>query len=481
MGKQLFTSRNNINKVLTFQKSGSTNSFDPDINFSSGSRRVSWRLNNGSDTTQIAGNSLTYTGFTSDPNIRTIEMRGNNFRGLSFLNWANDNLYGNFNMSSLDNWGNSSSIFLSDNPTLTGITNPNISNTFNFYNLPSCGLVGNLDMTPISGNIATFLVNNNTNLTGITHNTISRITNTYYAFSCNLTGNLNLPFTGLGGDFQVSFNPNLTNITHTSSSNNISVYFAQNCNLTGNLDLTPLSGLGGNFRVSNNSNLTGITHTYSPNSFSSYWVNNCNLTGNLDLTPLSGLGGTFFVYSNSGLTGIIHTGSSQNFTEYDVRNCNLTGTLNLTPLSKLGGPTTASTGNMVLLNNPNLTNIIFPNTTQFFRNRQNITNERCFSLQSCNLDYVDFTPLSGTTLVSGLTQGLPTIELQNNNMSTTDVNHILVDFSGNATFNPTGWSNVNLNISGTNGAPDSSSGGYNGIAARNFLTGSPYNWTITHS
>ena len=59
---------------------------------------------------------------------------------------------------------------------------------------------------------------------------------------------------------------------------------------------------------------------------------------------------------------------------------------------------------------------------------------------------------------------------------------ILVDFSGNATYNPSGWSNVNLNIGGTNDPPDTGTpGGYDGLAARNFLTGSPYNWTITHS
>jgi len=70
--------------------------------------------------------------------------------------------------------------------------------------------------------------------------------------------------------------------------------------------------------------------------------------------------------------------------------------------------------------------------------------------------------------------------LYNNNMIASDVNRILVDFSGNATTNAVGWKNVNLNIGGTNADPDSSSGGYNGLAAISFLTGSPYNWTITY-
>jgi hypothetical protein len=528
MSRKQYNSRNNIADVLTFQKSGATSSFDPTITFSSGSRRVSWKLDNGSSITQTAGNSIIYTGFTSDSAIRTIEMRGNSFRNITNLTLDNDNLYGHIDLSGLNNWGSNGTLALYTNPNLTGITNPNITGVqLNNYQVFSTGIVGNLDMTPINGNISSFVVNNNSLLTGITHNTTSRIINSYQASSCNLTGNLNIPYTGISGTFQVQSNPSLTGITHSPSSNNIIIYYAHNCNLTGNLDLTPLSGLGGDFRVQLNPNLTGITHSPSPNNFTIYQANNCNLTGNLDLTPLSGLGGDFRVQNNTGLTsiahsvsisvftrytvnncnltgnldltplsglggafttylnpnltGITHSVSSQNFTEYLVNNCNLTGNLDLSPLTKLGASSSASTSIVLIYSNSGLTNINFPLSTQFFRNQSNTLGFRSFSLYSCNLDYIDFTPLSGATLVSGATVGRCGIDLQNNNMSTTDVNHILVDFSGNATFNPTGWSNINLNISGTNGAPDSSSGGYDGIAARNFLTGLPYNWTITHS
>jgi hypothetical protein len=84
-------------------------------------------------------------------------------------------------------------------------------------------------------------------------------------------------------------------------------------------------------------------------------------------------------------------------------------------------------------------------------------------------------PLSGASVYNSL------IIFNDNNMITSDVNHILVDFSGNATYNSAGWSNITLDISGTNAAPDSSSGGYDGLAAITFLTNSPYNWTITHT
>jgi hypothetical protein len=433
MSRQQFTNRNNINSVLTFQKSGATASFDPSIIFSFGSRRVSWKLDNGSSVTQTAGNSIVYSGFTSDSAIRTIEMRGNSFTNINNIDLQNDNIFGHIDLRPLKTFTNSSSIFLSTNPNLTGVTNPNTSNTFNNYQITNSGLVGNLDMTPLSG---------------------------------------------LGGNFQVQGNPNLTGITHSPSSNNFSVYFVNNCNLTGNLDLSLLFGLGGDFRFNNNSNLTSVTHPSSINTFSVYQGNNCNLTGNLDLTPLSGLGGQFIVNSNPNLTGITNPITNNNIIAYQASSCGLIGTLDLSPLQKLGGSSVNSFG-IVRLHNNNLTNIIFPNSTQFFRNLSDLSQFRAFSLQSCNLDYVDFTPLSGATMVSGSTQGRATIELQNNNTSAADVNHILVDFETIATNNHPRWSEVTLNIGGTNDDPDSSSGGYDGLAAIATLTGSPYNWIIS--
>jgi len=483
MSRKQYSSRNNIAEILTFQKSGSTSSFDPFVTFSGGgSRRVSWRLNNGSETTQIAGNSLSYTGFTSDPNIRTIEMRGNGFRLFNQIALDGRKIYGNLDLSPIPNIGGSLSF--GANPNLTGITHSPSNKVISNYSASQANLTGNLDLSPLSGLGGGIALQGNPKLTGITNPNSSQTITGYFVNQCNLTGNLDLtPLSGLGGNFIAHTNSGLTSITHSQSTNNFTQYLAYSCNLTGNLDLTPLSGLGGSFQVQGNRNLTGITHSVSSQNLSSYYVNSCNLTGNLDLTPLSGLGGALQFFSNSGLTNVYFTASTQNIPQFDIFTCKLTGTLDLSPLTKLGGASSGVSFSIVRLqNNINLTNIIFPNTNQFFKNSQNSEGNAAFDLFSCNLDYVDFKPLSGATLVSGSTQGRPRISLRNNGMSTTDVNHILVDFSGNATYNPTGWSNVNLNIGGTNGAPDNGTpGGYDGLAARNFLTGSPYNWTITHS
>ena len=522
MVRQQFNSRNNIGQILSFQKSGSTSSFDPLITFSSGSglKRVSWKLNNGVEVSLVAGNSIVYTGFTSDTSIREIQMRGNSFKNLNQFILNNDNIYGNLDLSLLPDL---IYISLSDNPNLTGITHTSSSQIFTVYqalncnltgdlNLPFSGLGGNFNLksnpnltgithTPSSQVFTVYQVNScdltgdlnlpfsklggqfrassNPNLTGITHTPSSQVFTTYQAFNCNLTGDLNLPFSGLGGDFRVYANPNLTGITHTPSSQLFTTYQAFNCDLTGNLNL-PFSGLGGDFNLQSNPNLTGITHTASTQIFTNYNVNNCNLTGNHNLSWFPNLGGVVSINGNSLLTSITHTASTKNFTQYNIHQNNISGTHDISMFSNFGGSSTGSTCYATFYLNPNLTDITFPTTNGYFKNFTNTESQGALGLYSCNLNYVDFRPLSGVTFLTGTTQGNPRVNLRDNGMIAGDVNHILDDFLYNATNNPTGWSNIVLNIGGTNISPDSSSGGYDGLAAIATLTGSPYNWTITY-
>jgi hypothetical protein len=384
MNRQQFNSNNKVGQTFTFQKSGSTASFTPSITIG-GSKRVSYNFGDG---IQTAGNSVTYLGFSSDTSIRTITVKTNKIKDITALNFFNDNVYGNLN--------------------LTGLTS-------------------------------------------------------------------------LGGVFSVALNSKLTGITNPISSSVFTNYECWGCDITGQLDLSTLTGLGGNVSLQDNLNLTGVTFPNTNTLFNRLTIYQSNLIGNLNLTGLTALGGNFGVFTNPNLTGITHGPTSQTFTNYEVYNCNLIGTLDLSTLVNLGGSSSGLTVGVVkTYSNSGITNIIFPNSSKFFKNDSNFESGGAFSLYGCNLDYIDFKTLSGATLVSGVTQGVPRISLRDNGMNADDVNHILVDFSSNTTYNPTGWSNINLNIGGTNAEPDSSSGGYDGLAAISFLTGSPYNWTITY-
>ena len=434
MSRTQFNLRNNLSEVLTIKKSGSTSNFIPNVQFSSGSKRVSWKLYNGVETKLIAGNAPSYTGFSSDTSIRDVEIRCSSLDNINYLAYTNGNIYGNLNLSQLNNFGGYFNFF--NNPKLTGVTHGYTTTPFTEYNLYACNIIGELDLSLLPN---------------------------------------------LGGQFRLPFNYNLTGVTHTASSEIFTIYYIYSCNLIGNHDTSMLSNLGGDFRLNSNPLLTGVTHGYSNRTFTTYTVESCNLIGNLDLTMFPNLGGFFNTTSNINLTGITHTATTKNFTFYGAANCNLIGNLDLTMLSNLGGSGSSSPCAIQIYSNSQLSGITFPLNNNFYRNTNNSSDTTAMiSLYSCNLDYVDFKSFSGATLLSGSTQGQPKIRLQNNNMSAEDVNHILIDFSGNATYNPAGWSNVSLNIGGTNADPDSSSGGYNGLAAISFLTGSPYNWTITY-
>jgi hypothetical protein len=138
-------------------------------------------------------------------------------------------------------------------------------------------------------------------------------------------------------------------------------------------------------------------------------------------------------------------------------------------------------GRFQIFDNTLLRTITFPLTSQTFKNNSNSNLNYAFSLNDNDLNYCSFLPLSGATLDVNYAQGA-NIDLSDNGMLVSEVNHYLVDFDNLSTnLNPSGWSGVTLDISGSNAAPDSSSGGFDGIAALSSLTGGTNNWTITTS
>lgn len=477
MSRQQFGSANNSTKVLSFQKSGATASFDPNIIFSSGSGRVSWRLNNGSGIKQVAGNSIIYTGFTGDSNLRTIEMRGSSFKNINQFYLPDENLYGNLNLSPIPNI--SGIIRMENNPLLTGITHSPSSGTISSYQAQSCNLTGILDISMIN-TYTYFNVSSNPNLTQIIHNPTGSTTSNYISYGCNLTGHHNMSMISGLSFCWLWNNPSLTGVTHGYSNANFIQYWVSSCNLTGNHDLTMFPNLGGYFNVAGNNNLTGITHTASTNVFTSYIAYN-GLVGNLDLSMLSGLGGIIGLANNPNLTGITLPISTQPIQGFEIPSCNITGTLSLSGFSSLGSISSATTSTFKFYSNSNLNNILFPIGDGYLSNDANNAINAAIGLFSCNLGYVDFKPLSGCTILSGATVGLPRFELFDNVMTTADVNRVLSDFDLISTLNYSGWTATSgttggyINIS-LNSAPDGSSGGFNGTGATVNLVSK--GWTV---
>jgi hypothetical protein len=419
------------------------------------------------------------------------------------IDFSNNRLIGDLDFSCMNNRMNVTtySFDISSNFFLTGVTFPNVGARVASVGSPQLfgqnnNITGNLNLSMLSGFPVNISFRTNPNLTGITlptqaaifssptNSCISNgITNFDFA-GCNLQGTLDLSiFPNFGGSSSVGeidlrFNTGLTSVFFTSTTKNFRSILLSECDLTGNLNLSGFTGrLGGRFDISLNPNLTGITFssacTYNQNVASvtnQFLVDNCNLTGTLDLSKITGLGGSFACNNNTNLNQILHgpSSSANTFSYYLAYNCNLTGTHDLTPLSGLSG-------SIQIFSNTGLTDVLFPVTINTFNNGGVSENDSALTLYGNGLNYVDFKPLSGSTFSTN-----SRIRLQNNGMTASEVNQILVDFSGNATYNLTGWDSIDLNIGGSNANPDNSSGGFDGLAAVAFLTGSPQNWTITY-
>jgi len=418
-----------------------------------------------------------------------------------------------------------------NNVSLTGVTFAP-SDTSLSITAEYCDITGNWDLSPSSG--VTWLdCNHNPNLTGITHSTSSEDI-TYYVFhDCNLTGNLDLsmldtlgkadPSTGYytagntytnGGSFYVNENPNLTGITHCATSKLISVYHVGNCNLIGNHDMSKLPNIGpgvinnsgygiGVIYLNGNTNLTGVTHSAStaspPTYLRRYSCSYTGLIGDHDISMLdigAGRDGDMYYLSgweagidsgsysdwvgidmnnNSSLTSVTHANSSRKINRYDLQSNNITGVHDMSSLSGVGIT-------IRMDNNPLLTDVVFPPTTRYLFDKSAHSYNSAIQLYDCDLGYVNFLPLSGATMHNPANTANATIDLSDNNMTASEVNHILVDFKDiTVTHNTAGWTGTTLIIDGTNAAPDTTSGGNNGSAAVTTLTSSPYNWTITTS
>ncbi|MHA2040062.1 MAG: hypothetical protein ACW98X_26940 [Promethearchaeota archaeon] len=424
------------------------------------------------------------------------------------------------------------------NSNLNEIIFPPSGNIRSSFRANNCDLTGHYDFTGWSGVGSFFQWHQNSSLTGLTFPTINTTngccTLGLWIYRCDLTGTLDLsPLSECGRNFRIWANPNLTNVIFPSNTRNTTLFEFNNNDLR-DLDISGLSGLtvtstsSSNFRVDNNDKLSGVTTTDGLNKFNStdfssnFWIagtnlpsfnvsgctfanitvdfngcpelktiefpshpntfdirtidgDDCPLLTDVDISAFNvtypALTSNTFPRLNlvrcsslSGLTTPI-TGKTGEF-HFGALSCNLSGTLDLSyyhGLMKFG-----------VGQNPNLTNLILPNTTS----TQTLTDaglfeepsQKTFEADGCDLGYVDFKPMSGVTLNSS-----STILLGDNNMTAGEVNHILDDFT------TTTWNDVNLDIAGTNAAPDSSSGGFDGIAAINILTGVTRNWSITTS
>ena len=216
--------------------------------------------------------------------------------------------------------------------------------------------------------------------------------------------------------------------------------------LSGSMDISIFKNLGV-IELALNPGLTAITLPVSSKAVTALDLNGCDVR-TLDCSGLSGLGGIFKTTANVNLTSITLPNSSQVFTEFQTPLCNLKN-INCSGLTGLGGLFDVSS-------NSSLTAVTFPASTQNFTS---------IHTSGCSLSYLNLLPISASSSDN------ISISFNNNSWKADVVNHMLYDLD------IIGWTGGTMDISGTNEAPDASSGGYNGTVAKASLDGK--GWTIT--
>jgi hypothetical protein len=407
----------------------------------------------------------------------------------------NCNITGNHNLSMFPNLGGTFST--ANNPLLTSITHTGSTRLFTTYNIQNCNITGEHDismLTNLSGTINFF---NNSLLTGLTRSSTNNIITTYNGQNCNLIGNHDMTiYPNLSNFFRLNANNNLTGVTHTATTQTFIEYNLGGCDITGNHDLTMIPNIGGRFNMSGNPNLTGVTHSSTPSNVlfkatlgGGYYLGSCNITGNHDLSMFHNFGSDvpntftlsqeckFQMDSNPNLTGVtfVSSGTTNYISRFHIYNCDITGNLDLSIFPNLYG-------SIITNNNQNLTGVTLPNSTGIFRDTSTAFNTQSTALGfiGCNIPYIDFRPLSGATMDVNSVQGCR-IRFNGNGITASNVNRILTELSGITYNNLNRWSGVTAFIGGTNATPDGSSGGYDGLAAVNYLTGATPTgggWTI---
>jgi len=260
---------------------------------------------------------------------------------------------------------------------------------------------------------------------------------------------------------EIKFNPNLTGITfpNTISTGDVNSLSLFSNNLQGTIDISMLTGLGsssgGVVEIVSNSGLTKVIFPDSSNSITSLRVDNNDLRF-LNISGLTGIHGSIKANNNINLSGVtfpITSISSGSLTSIDFSSTSLQGHLDLSPLSNLGRDNNINSG-FYLFAGGNLTGVTLPTNSKTLFG---------IDLQNNNLSYVD------TTTMSNMAEGLAFhFNIYNNNLTTAEVNHMLVDFDNNTTGTTYVANSHSIKIY-NNSAPDSSSGGFDGITAKSNL------------
>lgn len=380
------------------------------------------------------------------------------FIGLLFVNWgdgsAKESLTSNIQQTHLYSPGSYIAKITKDLESITQIDFAN-SRTKSVTNLKT----GTLTKLKANNNKLTTLDLSNAPLSGIFNvgsnpdlqvvifaSSGNGLLNTFDASDCDLLS-LDLTNITIGAIFSVRNNVNLASLIFASSGNGLGTSVQIFNTALASIDFKDY-GVSGFVQIYDNPNLTSIIFASSNGQTTNFRLDNCNLSSlNLSNVPIKT---TFRCDNNSNLNSITFSSTGNGFlSNFNVSSCNLSS-LDLSNLSF---------GGAVSLNNNILTNVVFAAAGHGNVATLDLSNN---ALTSINFEVfgVDFTGCSRN--------------FANNGFDAAYVNYVLVTIDG---ISSGGIGNRTLTIDGTNAAPDSSSGGNDGTAAKANLISK--GWVVT--
>jgi len=331
----------------------------------------------------------------------------------------------------------------------------------------SDNIIGELDLSHSAfASCTIWRLFSNSSLTSIVFpSTISATVTEIAVYSNALSGTLDLSMFSSFSSALIHFysNSSVTGVTFASSiTGSVSALIGYSCNLTGTLDVSAITSLSSmTYQFNNNSNLTAITFPASPTgNVSAFLLQSTGLTGTLNLTQFTSFvtGASIQLNSCASLTGVTFastlTGSFQNLYFYSS---GFSGTLDLSMFKSF------SNGDIRFYSCAGLTAVTLAGSAttgavKFF-----------YGYSITGVSYLDLT-------YYGTSFNTFDWRFNNNGWGAAIVNQILTVIDG---ISAAGFTGRVINIGGTNTDPDTTSGGYNGTAARTSLQGKGFTVTIT--
>ena len=410
--------------------------FDPGLN-TSDSSVPDWIFE---DASVISNNQVSTTGNGLDGTAQDVVIQLINFDLVTSFSIDADQIINTLDLSKLT----SCNIFNIANNAITGVTFPNTTVTVISILAANNSIAGAVDLSDLDDMSGVLDLSGNA-ITGVTFPTTVSGTFTNIFLSDNAITTLSFtPFTNLSGYVSIGDNTSLTSVNFGGSGANVSVIQTNNTAISV-LDFAKFTSCT-SFLCWDMASLSSVIFPNSTANITNLIFNNCDTVTSLNLAGMTGLGGIMETTGSASLSTITFPVSSRNFSRLWVNSCNIS-TIDFSNLSGNQSYITVS-------GNP-LTSLTLGTGTLF----------RLEAI-GCQLNYIDF---SVPTLSSNVL-----LRLDSNAMTAAEVNQILVELDGIL-----GSGSGQINISGTNAAPDMSSGGYNGTAAAISLAGKGHTVTTT--